>query len=174
MNAESSNRVTLPYLNTESGQGLPLDALDGRLVRLHAFWKDRCADGRLPVRKAIDPLEFRFALGHVSLVDVVRGPTGLRFGIRLVGQDSDLNLRVRAREDRKPDFIDEIAQPEARSLITATYTRVVKEATASWARRDVILDLRRRIYDVVWLPFADDGHTVDLIMTGIVYHVPLR
>ncbi len=171
---KKNNPADLPHLNTDSRGGLPLDALDGRLVRLHGWWAGLRAEGRLPPRKAIDPLAFRFAVGHVTLVDVVRGGPEPRFGIRLVGQDSDLRLRLRAAEDRKPGFVDEIDEPETRALITGTYARVVAEADASWARRDVVIDMRRRIYDVVWLPFGDDGTLVDVIMTGIVYYQPVR
>lgn len=174
MKGPKINPSSLPHLNTDSGQGLPLEALDGRLTRLHAWWLGLPTEGGLPPRKAIDPLEFRFALGHVSLIDVIRGGQEPRFGIRLVGEDSDLRLRVRAEDDRKPAFVDELADPEARALISRTYQRVMREAVSSWARRDVVIDLRRRIYDVIWLPFGDDGKTVDVIMTGIVYYMPNR
>lgn len=174
MSNDKIDPAALPHLNTESGTGLPLAALDDRLVRLHGWWRSLRTGGGLPPRKAIDPLEFRFALGHVSLVDVVRGGPETRFGIRLVGDDSDLRLRVRAERDRKPAFVDELSDPDARSLIGGTYARVTREAAASWARRDVVIDMRRRIYDAVWLPFGDDGATVDVIMTGLVYYIPTR
>lgn len=58
---------------------------DERLQGLARYWFDRCADGQVPARAAIDPLEFPTLLPNILLLDRVATPGGDRFRFRLVG-----------------------------------------------------------------------------------------
>lgn len=57
---------------------LPADCLDDlhdpRLKRLYEYWRGCCAAAAMPARAAVDPLEFRYILGYVTLVEVELAP----------------------------------------------------------------------------------------------------
>ena len=53
------------------------------LRRLVAHWSRICGQRRMPARADFDPLEVRYALGYISLIQVHRDP--LRFYFRLDG-----------------------------------------------------------------------------------------
>jgi hypothetical protein len=53
------------------------------LRQLAVYWRRIRGASRMPARRDFDPLEARFAIGHVSLIDVHRHP--LRFYFRLDG-----------------------------------------------------------------------------------------
>src|SRR5215469_17698305 len=53
------------------------------LQRLYDYWDSRRGGRRYPARSDLDPVEFGFALGNVTLIDVLYEP--LRFRFRLMG-----------------------------------------------------------------------------------------
>src|SRR5258708_32501120 len=53
------------------------------LRRLYAYWEGLRRGREFPARRDIDPFDFRYALGHVMLLDVLYHP--LRFRFRLPG-----------------------------------------------------------------------------------------
>jgi hypothetical protein len=63
---------------------LPSQIEDRRLAQLYDYWLSRKGSRRFPSRGDIDPLDFRYVLGHVMLVDVLRDP--VRFRVRLAWQ----------------------------------------------------------------------------------------
>src|SRR3546814_3977231 len=56
------------------------------LQQLYAYWDDKRAGRPYPTREDIDPLELKFILGCLLLLDVERKP-GLRFRYRLFGSE---------------------------------------------------------------------------------------
>jgi hypothetical protein len=47
---------------------------DERLLRLFAYWTEKAAGRVCPARRDIDPLEFDYLLGDISLIEVLRDP----------------------------------------------------------------------------------------------------
>jgi hypothetical protein len=72
---------------------LAADSRDETLRRLLAYWQERRGARRFPARGDVDPVEFRYALGHVSMVDVVGDPPRFRF--RLVSTLASAILLLR-------------------------------------------------------------------------------
>lgn len=47
------------------------DARDKRLLRLYHYWRGKCGDRQFPDRGDLDPIDFRYILGFVTMVDVI-------------------------------------------------------------------------------------------------------
>ncbi|WP_020590753.1 PAS domain-containing protein [Kiloniella laminariae] len=64
-----------------------------KLQKLHHYWCTQKSGKAFPSRKDLDPLDFWYALGDVSLIDVENetGKTG-QFRIRLLG--SNIQARI--------------------------------------------------------------------------------
>lgn len=131
------------------------------LRRLYELWKSRCGDRLFPARADFSPPDFAFALGNLSLIDVLRDP--LRFRVRLQGTFSSARLGW----DITGRYLDEIPDPEYRAVAIETYQRVVKEQRPRREVRETVLDDRSHRYEIIWLPLAADGATIDMIMACV-------
>jgi hypothetical protein len=102
---------------------LPADCLDDlhdpRLKRLYEYWRERCAAAAMPTRRAIDPLDFRYILGYVTLVEVELNPRRYRF--RLDGSI----LAMLSGMDYTGKYLDELGMPDYIDFVAASYDRVV-------------------------------------------------
>jgi hypothetical protein len=135
------------------------------LFKLQAYWARKCRpDGRLPGRADIDPIEMRFALGHLLLVDVERGAPP-RFRHRLVGT----HIVERAGYDATGRYVDEIPDAELAARICESYERAL--ATKAPVRQviDDIVDGRSTKLELVRLPLASDGENVDMILSAAYF-----
>jgi hypothetical protein len=84
---------------------------DERLVRLYEYWLVCKGNRRFPSRRDIDPLDFRYLLGHIMLVDVSYDP--LRFRVRLRGTE----MVQQARYELSGKFLDELPVAEYRNYV---------------------------------------------------------
>jgi hypothetical protein len=132
------------------------------LLRLFDYWLERCKGEKLPARRDIDPLDLPYIIGNLIIVDVEREPS-LRFRYRLTGSNLTLQMRLNVTGRLVEDHPD----PTFRALATAVYTQVATSARPLAYRRDQIVDNRVRRYDVLVLPLASDGHTVDKILAAM-------
>ncbi|HWI27359.1 MAG TPA: PAS domain-containing protein [Stellaceae bacterium] len=133
------------------------------LRQLYTYWESRCGGREFPARRDLDPLDFRTALGHVVLLDVLYEP--LRFRFRLHGSD----LSLRAGYDMTGKMVDDLPNLANRASLLERCRSVVE------ARRPLrVVDERplgRRLFgfEAVWLPLSADGRTIDMLMGGVVY-----
>lgn len=133
------------------------------LRRFHAYWLERRRPGRLPARSDIDPLDLKFALGNIVLMDVLYDP--LRFYYRLIGS----NLTNRVGFDLTGKFAHEYPNPEYREIILSTYPVVVERRMAVLNKEQRIVDGRVLHFEALSLPLAADGVTVDMIIKCQMY-----
>jgi len=131
------------------------------LHRLYAYWRAAHRDGRLPGRRDIDPIELRFILGDLILLEVLHDP--LRFRYRLVGS----NLTRSLGREMTGRMLDEHPEPTFRRLAAEVYAEVATTAAPLSTRRDAVIDDRLRRYETMVLPLAADGATVDMILVGM-------
>jgi len=149
-------------MDRERRHARDLAAIDSvELLRLYDYWEARHRGDLLPSREDIDPMELRFILGNLILVDVLRDP--LRFRYRLVGS----NVSRRMGIDLTGKLLDEHPDPTFRSGAIPIYTEVANTARPYARQHDTIMDGRLRRYQVLLLPLAADGRTVDVIAVGI-------
>jgi len=137
------------------------DIESDRLRRLFDYWEGKRGGRPLPARAALDPLDFPYALPNVALVDVLRDP--LRFRFRLVGTE----IVLRDGTDLTGKYTDDHPLPEYRALLRQTYSDVVAGGQPAVFRRERLMDEKPRQYEVLYLPLAADGITIDMLLVGI-------
>lgn len=132
---------------------------------LFAYWRRR-ADGRLPSRREIDPVDIPAVLPSISLTDVVRRDDGRRYRRRLVGTA----VVETFGQDNTGRWVDEVYRGESLAQLIAAYEEVVETArpridhcTLPVAGRDYVS------YDRLTLPLADDGRVVDVLLQSLVF-----
>ncbi|HXY98999.1 MAG TPA: PAS domain-containing protein [Stellaceae bacterium] len=144
------------------------------LRRLYAYWQGKRAGRLLPARAALDPADFAYALANVALVDVLRDPP--RFYFRVVGTE----IARRDGTDLTGKYVDDHPLPEYRALLRQVYSDVVAAGRPTVFRRDRLMDDKPRQYEVLYLPLAADGASIDMLLVGIDFrpsrpaHQPAR
>jgi hypothetical protein len=131
------------------------------LRQLYAYWKEKRRGRRFPARADFDPLELRFVLGNLSLIDVLYDP--LRFRLRLHGTMSVSRLGY----DMTGRFADEIPDPEFRQVALQTYNTLIERAQPMRDVRETVLDFKSHRYEIIWLPLSDDGVRINMLMACV-------
>lgn len=137
------------------------------LRNLVAHWDRMRGDRRMPARADFDPLDVRYALGYISLIDVHRDP--LRFYFRLDGTKQVDLFGI----DCTRRYLDEAMPADHAAMAAASYREVVESGAPRYHLRKIRFHGRLIDYEVVILPLARDGQRVDMLMTGIVPDRPL-
>lgn len=149
----------------------PQDSLEGfrerirhpTLVRLYDYWASRRRGGSFPSRRDIDPVEFKFALGNVTLIDVLYEP--LRFRFRLVGS----LMAQRMGWDLTGKMVDETPDAEYRDSLIAAYREIVENRKPSTILYERNIDGKARRFEVLRLPLAADGETINMLLLCPLY-----
>jgi hypothetical protein len=118
----------------------------------------------MPSRADIDPLDLRFAIGNLILVDAIEAEP-LQFRIRLHGT----NLSERMDFDLTGKMLDEMPLVDFRDRIRQSFATVVTTKKPLHAQRDQIFDDRPRRYETIILPLSSDDVRVDVILCGLFY-----
>lgn len=137
-----------------------LDGLTGDTVlkRLYAYWCERRGAKRYPSRADIDPVDFGFALGLVSLIEV-QGPP-LRFRYRLVSTKLTEHLGY----EMTGKFVDEIPPSETRAYTEASYKEALARRTPVFVHDTVLLDGWLWTHETLVLPLSADDATINMLM----------
>ena len=125
---------------------------------LFAYWRGKAAPGRLPGRAEVDPLEMKAALGCLALIEVHRAP--LRFRYRLHGA----KLAALDGFDLTGKWLDEHPAPVPRRRLHSSWSRAAEQGLVIHGFRPCLDDIRPRRYEILVLPLADDGATVDKLL----------
>jgi hypothetical protein len=148
---------------------IPLDGRisEPRLQKLHAYWAAQKAARRYPARRDIDPLGFRYVLGHVMMIDVLA--TSPRFRVRLHGSE----LVLRAGYDLTGKFLEDLPNIEYRAYVLERCANILASGEPMIVHHDRVLDGQVRRYEALWLPFSEDGGDITMLLCGLIY-APLR
>jgi hypothetical protein len=132
------------------------------LQRVHQDWHDRRGGKTLPARSSFDVLDFKYILGKLNLVDVLRDP--LRFRYRVHGTSCVTLLGY----DMTRKFVDDYPDPTYRARVRRNFTGVVddREPRCDLGKRE-IGDGRTIHFEALILPLAADGETVDMLMVAL-------
>src|SRR6185437_5159279 len=85
-------------------------------------------------------------------------------------RDFDVHqLAWRIGYDMTGRFVDEMPHPENRAVMTERCRWLVENARPYLGRRVRIVGGRLIPYEVVWLPLADDGREINLLLGGLEY-----
>ena len=139
-----------------------LELDDGRLQRLFDYWLEKRGDRPFPAKVEIDPVEFSYILGYVTLVDVEREPRRYRF--RLDGSI----LAALSGTDYTGRYLDELPGPEYVAFIQETYDRVVDSGEPYRYRKNEILDQQLFSEETIILPLGDNPPKVDMLVVAVI------
>ncbi|MCM0019263.1 MAG: PAS domain-containing protein [Tagaea sp.] len=135
------------------------------LRKVQAYWDaKRRQDGGLPRRADIDPLELRFALGHLILTDVEPGAPP-RFRHRLVGSHIVDFLGY----DATGLHLDALAARQLAAHVIPAYREVAATGAPCVQFLDAALDDRYLRAEILRLPLAEDGRTVNMILSAAYF-----
>jgi hypothetical protein len=141
-----------------SVEELECETADPSLKRLYGYWTERRGARPYPSRHDIDPLDFAYALGRVSLIDVLERPR--RFRYRLVST----TLTERLGYEMTGKFLDEVPEAEMRDYSERFYVAALERRAPLYFRDDTMLDGRRWRHEGLALPLSADGLRVDMLM----------
>jgi hypothetical protein len=162
MSAQPTRRESAATPRQDRMAGFAAAIRSGVLRRLVAHWDRIRGDRPMPARADFDPLDVRFALGDISLIEVHRDP--LRFYFRLDGTKQVDLFGV----DCTRRYLDEVFPPDHTEMATVSYREAVECGAPRYHRRRIPFHDRLIDYEIVILPFSNDGRQVDLLLTGIV------
>ncbi|HEV2162299.1 MAG TPA: PAS domain-containing protein [Stellaceae bacterium] len=134
------------------------------LRRLHQDWESRRRGRPMPARADFDPVDLKYALGYLSLIDVQRDPLRFRFRIHAS------NIAGRVGFDLTGKDVDAIADVHYRKLVRAHYILVVEQRRPVVEFRDRVMTDNVCLHcEILALPLGNDGETVDRIMTCMAW-----
>ncbi|HJT15257.1 MAG TPA: PAS domain-containing protein [Dongiaceae bacterium] len=145
---------------TRAASDLEFD--DDRLRRLFAYWAEKRGDRRFPTKAEIDPVEFPYILGYVTLVDVEREPRRYRF--RLDGSI----LVALSGTDYTGRYLDELPGEQYVAFIRETYDRVVDSGEPYRYRKNGLFDQQHFSEETIILPLGDSPPQVDMLVVAVI------
>jgi hypothetical protein len=141
----------------------PQDFRTGASAAIYRYWQDQRGERRFPARSNIDPLAMRGALGNISLVEVQHEP--LRFRLRLVGSYQTARLGF----DPTGMWLDEMPAPEYRALLISRLQGILQRPEPLLVHNRQLMDDRWYDYETIWLPIANDGDRIDMVMACQIF-----
>jgi hypothetical protein len=149
-----------------------LDQLESPILRrFFQYYQEKSGSRPMPARGDLDPCDFAYALGDITLVDVAYDP--LRFRFRLDGS----RHVDRFGFDLTGRWLDDFPYPEMRQAIFDSYREVVEAAVPRRYYRDLQSEGRWFRYETMILPLSEDGNTVNMLISAISFHdlkIPLQ
>lgn len=134
------------------------------LKRMVVFWDQKRGVRDWPLRADFDPLEFWFAVGYVSLIDVRSSETGRRrYFFRLDGTRQTDLFGV----DFTGKYLDQVYAPDELPLAEQSYGTAVEQGEPQYYVRQVEFHERPIQYEIVILPLSRTGAAVDMLMTVV-------
>jgi hypothetical protein len=142
-----------------------LDTLESPILRrFYEYYREKSGARPYPSRRDLDPVDFSYALGDITLIDVAYDP--LRFSFRLDGS----RHVERFGFDLTGRSLDEFPYPEMRQAIFDSYRDVVENRQARRYHRDLESSGRWFRYETLVLPLSDDGERVNMLISAISFH----
>jgi len=139
-----------------------LELNDARLRRLLDYWHGKRGDRPFPTKAEIDPVEFRYILGYVTLVDVEQAPRRCRFRL-----DGSILVEL-SGTDYTGRYLDELPGAEYVAFIKETYDRVVDSGEPHRYRKDGLFDQQQFSEETIILPIGDTPPKVDMLVVAVI------
>jgi hypothetical protein len=134
---------------------------DQRLTRLLEYWRVKSGHVGMPAPSDIDPAEFKFILGYLTLVDVESAPR--RYLFRLDGSI----LASLSGMDYTGKYLDQLGMPEYCAFVAATYDKVVDEQAPYAYRKRGAFDKASFSEETIILPLGKNG-SVQRLMVAVI------
>lgn len=131
------------------------------LQRLYDYWNDKRAGRAYPGREQIDPLELRFMLGSIILIDIE--PEPLRFRYRLFGSE----IVRRQGFDMTGKYLDQHPWSELAAMAKTAYQQVLETGEPTKIRRNGLIGDQYVRHESLILPLGHER--VEMLLIGIVF-----
>ena len=141
------------------------------LRRFFQYYLQKRGTRDFPARADLDPVEFSYALGDITLINVQHDP--LNFTFRLDGSSHVERFGF----DMTGRSLDEFPYPEMRLAIFDSYRDVVEHRAPRRYYRDLESSGRWFRYETLLLPLSNDGVTINMIISAISFHdlkIPIK
>lgn len=136
------------------------------LRRIYAYWNNVRGPRALPAWRDFDAQHLSFIVSNMLLIEVHDAPQRFRF--RLHGPQ----LAWRIGYDMTGKLVDEIPHPQNRAVLLERCRWLVANRRPYLGHGERVVAGREIPYEVVWLPLADDGHTIDFLLGALEYFEP--
>jgi hypothetical protein len=131
------------------------------LRHLYDDWLSWRGGRSFPARRDFDPVDIRYVLGKLSLIEVLQDP--LRFHYRVHAT----RFAERLGFDLTGKTLDQLPDTDYRGIIRDHFTCVLEQRAPSVRCRERRLaDGRVWRYEVLVLPLAADGECIDMLMSA--------
>lgn len=136
-----------------------------KIIQVLKYWLSIGPESGLPGRQHLDPLDIPHLLPNMRLIDIEGQPP--RFKTRLMGTV----LRDFFGEEQTGSYCDEIFPNFQETRIHRDLLTTITEKRPNWMRGHPLLHLEKDYVAVerIFLPFAADGDTVDMLMSYILF-----
>jgi hypothetical protein len=139
--------------------------VDPQIRQFVEYLRGKRGAATYPSRAALDPLDFRYVLGDVVIIEAHRSPDGSEwpwhFRYRLVGA----NVVERDGYNLANKTLEDLPEPEYRERVRATWLDVCETGKPAYHLRELVLDGRLRCYEVVVVPLAGNGEDIDMLIS---------
>jgi hypothetical protein len=142
------------------------DLHDQRLRRLLQYWNALRSDAVLPPKAAIDPIDFPYILGYVTLVDVEAAPRRYRFRL-----DGSILVRLSGM-DYTGRYLDGLGMPDYIDFIAAGYDLVVETRRPYAYRKEADFDAKTFDEETLILPLGTADAVTHLMVAVIPGELP--
>lgn len=133
------------------------------LRRFFAYWDEKRGGRAMPAFADLDPLEFPWALGNLTLVDVLQAPRRYRY--RLVGSRHASKLGM----DMTGKLVDDFPSAAIRNILTQSYDEAVAAGEPLHRTRwDVVAGVDHH-YEALLLPLSSAPPAIDMLAVCAEY-----
>ncbi|WP_282608911.1 PAS domain-containing protein [Pelagibius sp. Alg239-R121] len=136
------------------------------LIRLYDYWLSKSAQGRIPSRAQIDPLDVPDLLSIIFLIDVIESGDEPEFRFRLVGSKITEVVGSDPTGRSFSAFYDEAnlgPMTEIYNEVTRSGEPFVNNSTAPFSDKDYVRLAR------LLLPLSESGSRVDMILGALFF-----
>lgn len=131
-----------------------------QLRQLYDYWERKRAGRRWPRRSDIDPVEMRFALGNIDLVEISYDPIVFFFRISGSNIDRDEGFNMQGKT------LDDYPLPQHRETVRRTYMHVLDGGMPHYEELERLDEGKVVRYGRLILPLSESGDRVDMFLMG--------
>ena len=126
-----------------------------QLKQLYDYWERKRAGRRWPKRSDIDPIEMRFALGNIDMLEISYDPMVFVFRISGSNIDREEGFNMQGKS------LDEYPLPQHREAVRKAYMRVLEKGDPDYEEIERLNEGRVARYGRLILPLSEDGDRID-------------
>lgn len=138
-----------------------MDLKHPQLRQLYAYWQDKQGNRPYPAREDIDPLDLKFILGNLILLDIEAAP--LRFRYRLFGSE----IARQQGFDMTGKYSEDHPWPEFAARTREVYGGIVQDAKPALIRRQGMVGDQYMDHQTLVLPLG--RQQVEMILAGVIF-----